>query len=717
MDDLTVNDTVSPKIAAIRAFGAAGYALIPLNGKTPGIRDWVKTPAGRYGETELAQVDYGVVLGPTDLVIDVDPRNFAPPGNPLERLEAVTGPIGKTFIVGTGGGGRHIYLKKPAGLKIVSKLKGFSGLDFRSYGAQVVGPGSVHATGKQYEITAGRVDEIADAPAALLALLERAAEPPVSVGTGGYINDAETQGRYASYLKDLAPTSGSYVVACKGRDLGLSPETTHELMVEVWNPRRITPRTSEELRTRVEHAYRYAKGAVGAQNPAADFAPVPEEPRLVEATKISWVLNQSQKPVKCLQNCMNYLRIPGGGLANVFAYNDFTGRVEFANPAPWHRGKLPVARGVGDHDMQLLRGYLATVRGYEASISDLVDAITNVAHHARFHPVREYLNSLTWDGVKRLDTWLRDYAGAQDEGQPEYLAAVSRKTICAAVMRVMQPGVEFQHVLVLEGAQDVGKSSIVKILGGPWASDAPVDPHSRDTVDAMQGRWIIEMAELEVLRKSEADALKAFITRPTDRARLAYGHSTGEFPRQSIFIATKNPGGDGTYLKDDTGNRRWWPVRCEPTVNKETGLAQVDFKGLKLVRDQLFAEAVALMKRTPGEKLFMETPALKVQAKVVVGQRRASHSWSEGIQLWLERLDAKPETRRDFLTAREVFIEAIGGAEEKFGRWASLSIASVLRDLGWRYGARRFGKIVRWGWMRGEAMAQEKALAEFVESL
>jgi predicted P-loop ATPase len=738
-----VNVTTTPaevttaKLAAVRAFIDAGYTLIPVcsprvahehqgkpcknPGKIPVRGGWEHTKYGAHGEAEImASENYGVVLGAGDLVIDVDPRNFAAGDKPLARLVAAVGALGDTFTVRTGSGGLHIYLRKPADLTISQALRDFPGIEFKTAGRQVVGPGSFHAgAAAHYRILVGSpAGKVADAPAALLELLKKSDVPfAEAAGIGSYVNDAATQERYVSWLVNAAEPSiegkggdnNAFKVAAHGRDLGLPPATTLELMLAHWNERCLPPWELEELKTKVENAYKFAKGAVGNQHPAAAFealsaAPPPKE----KEPAISWVTaGPNRKIVKCFQNLINYMRLPAGGLHKIFAFNEFTGRIEFVSPAPWHKGRMPAYHGVSDHDLKLCKGYLATRHGFEASLVDIESAITNVAYHERFHPVQRYLRELRWDGVPRLDTWLRDYLGAVDGGYPDYLAAVSRKVICAAVARALRPGIKFDHVLVLEGAQDLGKSSVVEILGGEWGSDAPVDPHSRDTVDALQGRWIVEMAEMEVLRKTDEDALKAFITRKTDRVRLAYGRSTGEYPRQSIFIATKNPRADGTYLKDDTGNRRWWPVRCEPDADTK-GLAQVNFKGLKAVRDQLFAEAVVLMTKRPPEELYMETAELKTQAAAVVGQRHAAHEWAERIEGWIAECDEKPETRRDFVTVRDVWVYAMNGGDANLGRKATIGIASVLRDMGWTQGFHRHNHRFQRGWWRPGADRTKK---------
>lgn len=732
------------KVAAIRAFLAAGYTLIPVcsptephehfgrpcktPGKIPTRAGWQDTAYGAFSELELSSGNYGVALHAGDLVVDVDPRNFPAGDKVLARLTALVGALGG-FVVRTGGGGLHIYLRKPADLTISQALRDFPGIEFKTSGRQVVGPGSLHSgTGRRYEIISGAPDATLEAPLKLLELLKHVAVPFSDVGTGTYINDAATQGRFVSYLTDVAEVSiegkggdnNAFRVACHGRDLGLPPAATYDLMLAHWNDRCLPPWDAEELKAKVVNAYKFAKAAVGNAHPAAAFEAVTAAPPKEEEAKIAWVTQgPNKKVVKCFQNLLNYMRLPAGGLNKIFAYNEFTGREEFVSPAPWHQGRMPRTVAVMDQDLALLKGYLATRHGYEASVDDIAKAITNVAYHRRFHPVREYLignaergtKGLVWDKKPRLDTWLKDFCGAVDGGFPDYLAAVGKKVLCAAVLRALKPGVKFDHVLVLEGAQDLGKSTVVDILGGEWASDAPVDPHSRDTVDAMQGRWIIEMAEMEVLRKTDEDALKAFITRKTDRVRLAYGRATGEFPRQSIFIATKNPRADGTYLKDDTGNRRWWPVRLEPRAN-DKGLAQIDFAGLRAVRDQLFAEAVEVCRaiRRP-EELSMDTAELKAQARAVVAQRHAEHEWTESVLGWLASQDQRPETRREFVTVREVFVSAMGGVENRLDRRSTLAIAGILRDAGWVQGFKRHDGRFQRGWHR-DAKAAESAAAE-----
>jgi len=683
------------KAAHIRAFENAGYCLIPLNGKIPTIKNWTITGPGEYGEKELIGCNYGVALRAGDLVIDIDPRNFTEGDHPIERLVKAIGAPLNSFTVKTGGGGVHVYFSKPADLSIKSSLKDFPGIEFKSTGRQVVGPGSIHPqTGKPYFVASGNPLEVKEAPTGLLTLLKRTAVPFSELdgkGTGEYKADANTQARYVAYLQDTAEPSmlgqrgddNAFKVACYGRDLGLPPSITWELMLKYWNPRCKPPWSDEELKSKVIHAYKYGKGKVGKAHPAADFSAHTNNEK---EEKLSWTLTAQGHPTKCFHNLLNYFKFPIGSLYKIFGYNEFTGRIEFTRPAPWHHGIMPKWTAVGDNDLKLLKGYLATKHGFEAVVQHIEEAVLNAAYHEKFHPVREYLDSLEWDGKKRLDSWLHDYLGASNE---EYVNACGRKTLCAAVMRVFYPGVKFDHVLLLEGAQGIGKSTACKILAGSWSADFPIDPHKPDTIQLMQGKWIVELAELEVTRRADVEALKAFISRSTDIARLAYGRIAGEFPRQSIFIGSKNPTGDETFLRDDSGNRRWWPVRCEPKNG------YFDFKGLREVRNQLFAEAVTLMRKPPGEKLYMDTPVLNEAARDAADARHIKEAWTERVGEWL---DGMVTTR--FITTRQVFCEALGGIDKQLDRRAELRIASALRVLGWHRSIQRLNNRPTRGYIR-----------------
>jgi predicted P-loop ATPase len=238
----------------------------------------------------------------------------------------------------------------------------------------------------------------------------------------------------------------------------------------------------------------------------------------------------------------------------------------------------------------------------------------------------------------------------------------------------MRPGCKFDHVLTLEGPQNAGKSMLCAALGGEWSADFTVDPQDPDTVAAMQGKWIIELAELSVLKRAERNALKAFITRRVDKVRVAYGRLHQEYPRQSIFIGSINPEADNGYLEDTTGNRRWWPV--------EVG-AKIDFAGVSRDRNQLFAEA--LYKLEKGESIFMDTLNLEDDARAVVASRQTEDPWTERIDAWLHDPipGAGSAKGREFVTARDVILDALGGTDKQIARRDVVRVANVMRHLGW----------------------------------
>lgn len=255
---------------------------------------------------------------------------------------------------------------------------------------------------------------------------------------------------------------------------------------------------------------------------------------------------------------------------------------------PWGSKKDEPVR---DDDKLLIKEWLAEhFSGFEPATNLIEEVLITHAVANGFHPVKNFLKELPeWDGVERLDNWLITYLNA--EGPEHYLSTVGRITLVAAIARIFKPGCKYDHVLILEGEQGVGKSTAVDILGSPWYSDAHLNPSDKDAVVNIQGVWFYELGELSSLNKSEVDFIKAYITRRVDRIRLPYGERREELPRQGIFIGTTNREG---YLKDVTGNRRFWPV----------SIGAVRMKALKNDRAQLFAEAVVAYEL--GQELYIE---------------------------------------------------------------------------------------------------------------
>lgn len=336
-------------------------------------------------------------------------------------------------------------------------------------------------------------------------------------------------------------------------------------------------------------------------------------------------------------------------------FNQMADNLEIKGEVAWeHPGRF-----WRDADDAQLEAYLA-VTYTEFTRAKIFSAITKVADDRSYHPVKEYLESLPdWDGVPRVDRLLVDYLGAVDD---TYTHEATRKTLCAAIARVFNPGCKFDTVLTLEGPQGAGKSTLAKFLGGDWFSDSISlsDTKDKTAAEKVQGNWIIEFSELAGLRKADERDLKGFITRQDDKYRASYGRRVESHPRQCIFIGTTNES-DG-YLNDASGGRRYWPISVTGNGRKSI------WEATQEERSQIWAEALVYMKK--GEKLTLSEDARITAAK---RQKEAMQSDPrEGmIREYLEKL--LPENwaemdiydRRDFLYGNELGAKPLKGSVER----------------------------------------------------
>ena len=299
-------------------------------------------------------------------------------------------------------------------------------------------------------------------------------------------------------------------------------------------------------------------------------------------------------------NCLIVLKYDPA-LKGKIRLDEFAHRLVVIDDLPW-RGKDETPYWT-DTDDACLRNYFATkylIKG--KGIID--DALQEVTQANKFHPVREYLTGLTWDGECRVDTLFIDYIGAEDT---EYIRAVTRKWMCGAVARVMVPGIKFDTAIVLYGSQGLGKSLILERLGRKWFNNSLVDIKTKDALEQIQGSWINELAELAPTYKNDNEIVKAFISRTSDRFRSPYGRRTEEYPRQCVFAGSTN---NLMFLKDRTGNRRFWPITGDKDRKTKNAwdITQDDI-------DQLWAEAYYYWSN--GESLVLEgdleEEALRIQ--------------------------------------------------------------------------------------------------------
>lgn len=281
------------------------------------------------------------------------------------------------------------------------------------------------------------------------------------------------------------------------------------------------------------------------------------------------------------------------------AYNKHKDMLDVKGKLPWIRLK----EGWNDSDLASLKIYLE--KKYNIwSPAKLKDALLAVATERAFHPVIDYLEDLEeWDGKERLETLLIKYLGAEDNA---YTREVTRKTLVAAIARVYEPGVKFDSVLILNGKQGMGKSTLFSKLGGKWFSDNLTleDMKDKTAAEKLQGFWIMELGELAGMRKAEVENVKSFITRTDDKYRASYGVNVENHPRQCIIVGTTN--NKGGFLRDVTGNRRFWPVTVDPdkALSSPWDLEDVD---------KIWAEALYVYKQ--GEELYLKGEVLEIASK------------------------------------------------------------------------------------------------------
>jgi len=667
----------------VSQFARAGWRVFPLNGKKPELKtNWLKIPKDPNTNRLDIPGNFGAHCE-FALVIDIDIKNGAPGKESFAKLCADCG-LEKgwetgTFLIKTGTGGYHVYLDVPKDSKIGLYHPDYPGIEFRHGAFYVVGPESIHPdTFQVYEVVSGSIDKLAPCPPAILAKIQKVqkvhtgAEPEA-----GFVDDDPLNvERYEEYLatmpmipKGEGQTNSLYVVACRGRDFGLSRHMVQNTIAEKYNNVKLCPPVElSEIEHTVRSAYKYAKEKPGHLNVAAIFKTV-EVGEKVDTANLTFDFTTKGVARTTLNNCVNYiLKFPE--LTDAFHFNMFSGMIELSSKAPWYKERGSKGVNIGDQDMVLLKYFLTKTVRVEFPLGIVQEALTVVGHRHHYHPVRNYLNSLKWDGVPRIDTWLSDYGGVVDT---EYTRAVGRKTLCAAVRRVFEPGCKWDHVLIMEGAQGIGKSTACRILGRNWSGDMNLDPHNKDSVSMMTNKWIIELSELSALNWGDANALKSFLTRGADTVRLPYERLSKDIARQSVFIATVNPEHVG-YLKDVTGNRRYWMVKLN---------GMVKLRELEDYCDQLWAEAKAVYQK---ELLYLTGVAEGLHA-VEAQQRMPEDPMRTNVNRWMKE---NPDV--DEVCADQI-LEYIGIPAKSISRSDQSRVAQSLIAIGWEKHLRREGNI------------------------
>ena len=374
-------------------------------------------------------------------------------------------------------------------------------------------------------------------------------------------------------------------------------------------------------------------------------------------------------------------------------FNQLLDGMEIKGEVPWNH---PSKFWRDADDAQLISYVDAHYGTFSARNYDI--AVTKVADDRAYHPIREFIESLPeWDKVPRVDTLLVDYLGASDTA---YVRAVTRKTLCAAISRVLRPGCKFDSMLVLNGPQGVGKSTLIAKLAGEWFSDSLNlgDTKDKTAAEKLQGYWILEIGELAGLKKAEVETLRSFLSRQNDIYRAAFGKRATPHLRQCVFFGTTNA--ESGYLRDTTGNRRFWPVKTPGSGKKQSwNLTHEEIL-------QIWAEALVYVRQ--GEKLYL-SPEMDALAKDE--QREAMESdereglvreyldtllperWAE-MDLFERRnflsgsdfggLQEKGTVRRTSVSNMEIWCECFGKERANLRRTDSNELTGILARLGWK---------------------------------
>ena len=373
-------------------------------------------------------------------------------------------------------------------------------------------------------------------------------------------------------------------------------------------------------------------------------------------------------------------------LKGAFRLNVFDNKRYVVKSLPWR--KVEGIELLRDVDYSGVRNYVECVYGIVSS-QKVDDTLSLEFEKHKFHPIVDYLESLTWDGINRVDNLLIDYFGAEDNA---YSKAAIRKTLCAAVARVFEPGVKFDTALILVGDQGTYKSTFVKKLGKDWFSDTFMTVQGKESFEQIQGAWLIEIAELSGLKKAEVEVIKHYISKREDSFRPAYGRVVETYKRQCVFFGTTN---DKDFLRDPTGNRRFMPVDVRKEFVKKDVTADLTDDEI----DQIWAEACVLYKN--GETLYLDGEEEKL-AKIEQHKHSEVDSRRGIIEGYLNRLypvnwdsmdiyqrrswlddplGPKGAVEKDFVCIAEIWCECLGKDRNDMSRYNTRDINEILKSL------------------------------------
>lgn len=635
-----------------------GFAILWIHGKqkNPVDNRWTsgdRRPWAYLEQTYRAGYNVGVRTGKASEIghnlflacIDVDVKDPAFEKSAMAHLELLTGgqPM-PTVLSGSGNGSRHLYCTTRHHFKMITVVKEKDRFEICIYsdGRQMVLPPSVHPTGGRYAWAEGRelLGEIPifEVPEVSVKPERKERKGDGLLGTEG--PEADFHMVVSNVDLDWLPLSDKILKGIKdGTDItdrsgfllpaasalhscGLDVDEVLSVLTDPAHSLSGCAYDHAQTSDRRRAAYwlwKYTVRKVFAERSAATvFEKVlsgddPEgDVRLsAEAQKaqteelmaeMNWKHQLDRtKQGKLLATVNNVVLVLKNDVdVTVVRRNEFAFRDAYSVDTSW--GGMKNA-SLTDDDTAKIKHWLGQTWGVEPGSGTINDGLTVIACENAFDPVKDWLDALPpWDGIARLETWLKDHFEAK--GDADYLGQVFKKWVTAMVMRVYRPGAKFDWMPIFEGAQGIGKSSFGRVLvGDQYFLDWLPNLGDKDAALGLQGIWMVEMGELSQFRKNELEIIKAFLTRTVDKFRPPHGKKLIESSRRCVFFGTTNK---SEYLRDDSGNRRFKPVK----------VGRLDFERLREDREQLFAEAKEFLKTCHEMDLELTGDAKKYEAEI-----------------------------------------------------------------------------------------------------
>lgn len=604
--------------------------------RTPrGCLDATTEPAQiRAWWTQWPEANVGVATGGGLVVIDIDPRHGGEDGfdDVVERF----GRLPDTVEAVTGSRGRHIYLRVPEGVEVRNSASALApGVDVRGEGGYVVAAPSSHISGGTYgwELSSRPTEvEVAEMPKSWLdAVCKRPKLRAIKGGAGA-----------GSEVVEGARNDTLFRRACAMRDQGWDE---HEILaaLNAFNSSKcVPPLDPAEVKAIASSAARYDPTAVIETPRPAVSAEAPADWKTTLTTSKQGAVKNT------FANLTTIIRHTEA--CQSLRLNEMTRAPELAG-----------ARCT-DPGLSAIREQIERAWGFSPGADSVAAAVALVASERPYHPVRDYLGGLRWDGIERMETVAINVLGAED-------TRITRTMLwcwfVSAVARALRPGCKVDTSLVLVGPQGIGKSSFFRILGGEWFSDSAVDIESKDAMLQINAAWIYELGELDhVTSRSHAGRIKAFVSSQVDTYRAPYARAVEAVPRHNVIVGSTN---QKQFLADATGDRRFWVVQT----------TRIDAEALRRDRDQLWAEAVEQYRRGCGWWLGAEAEMAREEA---TEPHRVADPWEDAVASWLASLS--PHEARGVTTQR-LLAGACGVEIERVGTRESARIAQIMRRLGW----------------------------------